>query len=207
MITAGHAAVGERRTALKRSFASAPLDDLLATARGDWSPSENDQLMFRYSIERADDTAASTLIRAIGSASHLRVFQQGRIELVQDFPDFDHNGDGRVDDNDLLFAVTLRSATPDRPLIIPDADNTHIALFIQDNWRAHPQLTLNLGLRYELDTDVKNVSRTDELTPIIRPFLGGTRHRDKNNFGPRVGFNWAARISARNEIQLLESIS
>ena len=40
----------------------------------------------------------------------LGVFQQGRIEFVQDFPFFDHNGDGRVDDNDLLFAVTLRSS-------------------------------------------------------------------------------------------------
>ena len=42
----------------------------------------------------------------------LRVFQQGRIELIEDFPDFDRNGDGRVDDNDLLFAVTLRSGLP-----------------------------------------------------------------------------------------------
>lgn len=284
--------VGERDAAtrtIRRNFAPAPLNDLLGTARGDWRLSEKDSLTFRYSIEREDDTAASTLIRSIGSASqrqagnnhyqsfltnytrvlsptmlnnfnfsvnnfinrtepitvgpqltfpslqdgasfrvpqqtrqnrlqfsdtfsllsgghdvhiggdfqridadfNLGVFQQGRIELVQDFPDFDHNGDGRIDDNDLLFAVTLRSATPDRPLVLPDADNTHLAFFIQDNWRVHPQLALNLGLRYELDTDVKNVSRTDELNPIIRPFLSGSRHRDKNNFGPRVGFNWA----------------
>ncbi|HWO01186.1 MAG TPA: carboxypeptidase regulatory-like domain-containing protein [Blastocatellia bacterium] len=284
--------VGERDTAtrtIKRGFAVAPLDDLLGTVRGDLRLSDNDQLMFRYSIERADDVAASTLIRAIGSATqrqdasnhyqtfltsythvlspravnsfgfsvnnfinrtvpvtpgpqltfpslqdgasfrvpqqtrqnrlqfsdtvslakgahdfrfggeiqridadfNLGVFQQGRIELVQDFPDFDHNGDGRIDDNDLLFAVTLRSATPDRALIIPDADNTHLAFFFQDNWRVRPSLTLNLGLRYELDTDVKNVSRTDELNPLIKPFLSGARRRDKNNFGPRVGFNWA----------------
>lgn len=284
--------VGERDAAtrtIRRNFAPAPLNDLLGTARGDWRLSEKDSLTFRYSIEREDDTAASTLIRSIGSASqrqagnnhyqsfltnytrvlsptmlnnfnfsvnnfinrtepitvgpqltfpslqdgasfrvpqqtrqnrlqfsdtfsvlsgghdvhiggdfqridadfNLGVFQQGRIELVQDFPDFDHNGDGHIDDNDLLFAVTLRSATPDRPLVLPDADNTHLAFFIQDNWRVHPQLALNLGLRYELDTDVKNVSRTDELNPIIRPFLSGSRHRDKNNFGPRVGFNWA----------------
>jgi hypothetical protein len=290
----GAVLVGERDTAsrrIKRGFALAPLNDLLATARGDWLVSEEDNLTFRYSIQREDDVAASSLIRAIGSASErqqsdnrfqtfltgytrlisptatnsfsfsvnnfineiepvtpgpqltfpslqdgasfrvpqqtrqnrlqfsdtfslvrgahtlrfggdaqrvdsdfdLGVFQQGRIELVQDFPDFDHNGDGRVDDNDLLFAVTLRSAFPDRPLIIPDADNVHLAFFVQDDWRVHPQLTLNLGLRYELDTDVKNVSRTDELNPLILPFLNGKRARDKNNFGPRVGFNWATR--------------
>jgi hypothetical protein len=132
-------------------------------------------------------------VQRIDSDFDLRVFQQGRIELVEDFADFDHNGDGRVDDNDLLFAVTLRSATPTRPLIIPDADNNHFAFFVQDDWRVHPQLMLNLGLRYELDTDVKNVSRTAELNPLILPFLGGKRERDKNNFGPRVGFNWATK--------------
>ena len=290
----GAVLVGQRDTvarSITRGFAPAPLNDLLGTIRGDWKASDTNSLTFRYSIERADDTGASTLIRPIGSASErqssdnhyqsfltnwtyainprmlnnltfsvvnfinktqpvtpgpqltfpsiqdgasfrvpqqtrmnrvqvadtfswvkgkhtfnfggelqridsdfdLGVFQQGRIELVEDFPTFDHNGDGRVDDNDLLFAVTLRSATPDRALIIPDADNNHFAFFIQDDWRVHPQLTLNLGLRYELDTDVKNVSRTAELNPLILPFLSGERKRDKNNFGPRVGFNWSTR--------------
>jgi hypothetical protein len=55
----------------------------------------------------------------------------------------------------------------------------------------HPQFTVNLGLRYELDTDVKNVSRVDELNPLILPFLNGERTRDKNNFAPRVGFNYS----------------
>jgi hypothetical protein len=288
----GAVLVGERDTATRtilRNFATAPLNDLLATGRVDWNVSDNDQLAFRYSIERADDVAASTLERALGSASQrqssrnrfhtflaswthlisprllnsfsfnvnnfenmiqpvvagpqltfpslqdgasfrvpqqtrqnrlqfsdtfsasrgghtvrfgvdvqridadfdLEVFQQGRIELVQDFPFFDHNGDGRVDDNDLLFAVTLRSAFPERALVIPDADNNHIALFIQDDWRVHPRFTVNLGLRYEIDTDVKNISRTDELNPLILPFLSGERKRDKNNWGPRIGFNWA----------------
>ncbi|HYP54145.1 MAG TPA: TonB-dependent receptor, partial [Pyrinomonadaceae bacterium] len=121
----------------------------------------------------------------------LGVFRQGRVELVEDFPDFDRNGDGRVDDDDLLFAVTLRSAFPERPLVIPDADNTHLAAYVQDDWRVTPNFKLNLGLRYELDTDVKNVSRVDEINPLVRPFLRGGRGRDANNFAPRVGFNWS----------------
>jgi outer membrane receptor protein involved in Fe transport len=80
----------------------------------------------------------------------LRVFQQGRVELIEDFPDFDRNGDGRVDDNDLVFAVTLRSAHPTEPLLIPDASNTYLAGFVQDDWRVSPQLTVNVGLRYEI---------------------------------------------------------
>jgi hypothetical protein len=55
----------------------------------------------------------------------------------------------------------------------------------------HPHFTLNLGLRYELDTDVKNVSRVDELNPLILPFLNGERTRDRNNFAPRVGFSYS----------------
>src|SRR5262249_18493672 len=101
--------------------------------------------------------------------------------------------DGKVDDNDLLFAVTLRSGKPTQPLLIPDADNFYLSGFVQDDWRVSPHLALNLGLRYELDTDVKNINRVDQLNPIILPFLHGTRTRDKNNFGPRLGFNYSTR--------------
>ena len=288
----GAVLVGTRDLAtrtIRRGFTDAPLNDLLSTEKFDWVPTNQDQLTFRYSLQREDDVTASSLIRSIGSASErqastnnthsflanyvrsinaravntlsfsyshffndiqpvapgpqltfpsiqdgasfrvpqgtkqrrfqvsdtlalirgnhafnfggevqrvrgdfdLRVFQQGRIEMIEDFPDFDRNGDGHVDDNDLLFAVTLRSAFPTQPLLIPDASNTYFSGFVQDNWHASTNLTLNLGLRYELDTDVKNISRVDELNPLILPFLHGTRGKDVNNFAPRVGFNYA----------------
>ncbi len=127
----------------------------------------------------------------VGADFNLGVFQQGFVQAVEDFPDFDRNNDGVVNNNDILFAVGLISATPTRPLIIPDADNNYIAGFVQDDWHIHRQLTLNLGLRYELDTDVKNIGHYDDINPIAQPFLVGSRHPDYNNFGPRVGFNWA----------------
>lgn len=288
----GAVLVGARDLAartIRRSFADAPLDDLLATLRFDTQPTDNDRFGLRYSGQREDNTSASTLIRSIGSASqrqasrnraqsvlanytrvftpsvlnsfnfsfsdfsnvtapvtlapqltfpsiqdgasfrvpqetvqkrfqfsdtltairgnhtlnfggefqHVRagfnldVFREGRVELIEDFPSFDRNGDGRTDDNDLLFAVTLRSAFPDRALVIPDANNNYFAAFVQDDWRISPRLTLNLGLRYELDTDVKNINRYDEINPLVRPFLRGRRGRDADNFAPRVGFNYA----------------
>jgi hypothetical protein len=137
------------------------------------------------------------IINAGGEFQHVRsgfnlgVFRQGRVELIEDFPDFDRNGDGRVDDDDLLFAVTLRSAFPDRPLLIPDANNNYFAAYVQDDWQVSPRLNLNLGLRYEIDTNVKNVSRYGEINPLVRPFLDGGRTRDKNNFAPRIGFNYS----------------
>ena len=127
----------------------------------------------------------------VGALFDLGVFRDGRIEFVEDFATFDHNGDGHVDDGDLLFAVTLRSGKPDQSLVLPDANNNYVALFVQDDWRLRSDLTVNVGLRYEVDTDVKNVSRVDEINPIVQPFLQGTRHADFNNLGPRIGFNWA----------------
>lgn len=123
----------------------------------------------------------------------LGVFQAGRIEFIQDFADFDHNGDGVVDDRDLLFAVTIRSGNPTQALVLPNSDNNYMAAYIQDDWHIHPQLTLNLGLRYELDTDVNNVGHYSELNPILLPLLHGNRGKDTNNWGPRVGFNWATK--------------
>ena len=288
----GAVLVGARDTArrtITRGFADAPLDDLLSTERLDWRLNDENWLGFRYSLQREENVAASTLLRSIGSASqrqssrnhthsiladytrvlspldvnnfkfsystysnvtapvtagaqltfpsiqdgssfrvpqqtkqqriqfgealtmirgnhtinvggdfqHVRsgfnlgVFRQGRVELIEDFPDFDRNGDGRVDDNDLLFSVTLRSAFPERPLVIPDANNNYFAAYAQDDWRISTRLTLNLGLRYEIDTNVKNISRYDEINPLVRPFLNGERTRDKNNFAPRVGFNYS----------------
>ena len=253
---------------IRRSFAAAPLNDLLASARVDWRPNDDDGLSIRYAAEDADDTAASALDRAIGSAEQrqastnryqsavatwtrivsstlvnaatvsfsgfrntidpvvvtpqltfpsiqdgssfrvpqgttqrrfqlsdtltmvrgrhtirgggewqkvhgrfdLGVFRQGRVEFVEDFATFDHNGDGRVDDGDLLFSVTLRSGKPDQTLVIDGANNNYVAMFVQDDWRIRPDLTLNVGLRYEFDTDVKNISRYDEINPIVRRF-------------------------------------
>ena len=48
-------------------FAAAPLDDLLGTFAGH-RPDSTDMVMVRYAGERVDDTGASTLDRAIGSA-------------------------------------------------------------------------------------------------------------------------------------------
>lgn len=129
----------------------------------------------------------------IGADFNLGVFQSGAIEFIQDFANQDRNGDGIIDDKDLLFAVAIRSGIPQTPLIIPNADNNYIAGYFQDDWRVHPQLTLNLGLRYELDTDANDLGHYSQINPILLPFLQGTRHKNANNWGPRLGFNWATK--------------
>ncbi len=159
-------------------------------------PQETDQRRYQFTDHFTTIRGNHTLslggeFQRVLSGFRLGVFREGRVELIQDFPDFDRNGDGRVDDSDLLFAVTLRSAFPDRALVIPEANNSYFAAYVQDDWRLSPSLALNFGLRYELDTNVKNIDGYDRINPLVRPFLHGERKRDKNNFAPRVGFNWS----------------
>ncbi len=51
----------------------------------------------------------------IGADFNLGVFQSGAIEFIQDFANQDRNGDGKINDEDLLFAVSIRSGIPTTP--------------------------------------------------------------------------------------------
>ncbi len=68
--------------------------------------------------------------------------------------------------------------------------------FVQDDWRVTHNLTLNLGLRYELNTVIKeehnllgnfvpNVGLVQVGHGLSSPYNG-----DHNNFAPRFGFAW-----------------
>src|SRR5690606_38368768 len=80
----GGVLVGERDLATRTialSYALAPLDDLLATARVDWAGGPSDAVTIRYSGQRQDDISASTIDRAIGSASQ-RQRSENRMHAV-----------------------------------------------------------------------------------------------------------------------------
>lgn len=160
-------------------------------------PQETHQTRFQvadtFSMVRGAHTIkAGGEFQRVAGEFRLGVFRQGRVELVEDFPAFDRNGDGRVNDDDLLFAATLRSGKPGQDLVLPDSSSSHIAGFIQDDWVVTATLSLNLGLRYEMDTDVNNQSRVGDLNPIVLPFVNGNRKRDLNNLGPRAGLAFRA---------------
>jgi hypothetical protein len=69
--------------------------------------------------------------------------------------------------------------------------------FFQDDWKATTNLTLNLGVRYELNTAVvekyNQLSSFDRATLGMRVATANDRHvynGDHNNFAPRIGFAW-----------------
>ena len=69
---------------------------------------------------------------------------------------------------------------------IPESIPRHTyGVWVQDDWSLSPRLTLNLGVRYDLElnalaNDIK-----------ILPFLDGKRPNDKNNASPRGGFSFS----------------
>nr|MBA3256248.1 TonB-dependent receptor [Pyrinomonadaceae bacterium] len=129
------------------------------------------------------------------------LFGSGTLFTTEDFASRDRNSDGQVNDNDIPVAITISSAAPVRPPTVDDLDNYYFAFYAQDDWKVRPNFTLNLGLRWEVDTDAKNLKHFDEINPILLPFVGSSRSREYNNFAPRVGFNWDPWSNGRTSIR------
>jgi len=79
--------------------------------------------------------------------------------------------------------------------------NKEMAFFVQDDWKVNPDLTLNLGLRYDIFTapterfDLQSNfvpgSNTVQMAGDNAPGGRDLANTDKNNFGPRIGFAYS----------------
>lgn len=74
------------------------------------------------------------------------------------------------------------------------------AFFVQDDWKVRPNLTVNLGLRYEYYpplSDAKGQLSNITFTPGALAttakvgLVNSLIQPDRNNFGPRLGFAWS----------------
>lgn len=129
----------------------------------------------------------------------INVFGTGTVILTTDFGFADLNGDGQVNDLDIPIAVALKSSAPVTPVPIPHVFNSYVAGYAQDDWRVNSKLELNLGLRWEYDSNLTGNSSAHDPCPSLteQPTQPCTwmanvidlkKVPDKKDFGPRVGF-------------------
>jgi hypothetical protein len=81
-----------------------------------------------------------------------------------------------------------------------------MALYLQDDWRVTPKLTLNLGLRWEpytVPTEVNGLVANLRHLSDSQTFVGDPLWRNKSwkNIGPRFGFAWNPLASGKTSVR------
>lgn len=128
--------------------------------------------------------------------------------------------DGTIASNALADFLVGRPRTMNQDAPVTKIDNGwYWGLFMQDDWRIHARLTLNLGLRYDLQlptTDPHDRKLTfvggarSQVVPTALPGLlfpgdpgiaRGIIAADRNNFAPRVGFAWDPSGNGRTSVR------
>ena len=124
---------------------------------------------------------------------------------------------------DLLLGLPA-SAAGSSTSLAGNLSANDFGLFVQDDWLAHPNLTLNVGVRYQVHMRFKDALDRLSLFDMDHPgghvLLGGTNtayipgqgivpaadtprqllSTDLNNFAPRLGLAWRPFGNARTAV-------
>jgi len=90
-----------------------------------------------------------------------------------------------------LRSASLLTGNPARTI-----SNMAYAAFFQDDWRVTPRLTVNAGIRYEIETVIKDskneLGNFDPNLGLVQVGFGisSPYNGDHNNFAPRLGVAW-----------------
>jgi len=137
--------------------------------------------------------------------TQLNLFQFGRFTFAKDEPPGPNNPP-------ILYILGQYNSQ------YAHLDGNYFDGFVQDDWRVTPRLTLNLGLRYDLETFSGSYSGADYppftnqaqgVQFLLTTLPGGahattiyrSRNTDHGEIQPRIGFNWAATNDGRTSVR------
>ncbi|MPZ20043.1 MAG: hypothetical protein GEV06_19330 [Luteitalea sp.] len=136
---------------------------------------------------------------AIRAGVEVRLKDNELVDIVRRTPAYTFTGEVSGESiADLLLGLPRTLSATTLPII--DWAQQSYAGFIQDDWKLRPDLTLNVGLRYEYTTpyygagENTNVNFDFATGELVLP-SGGDKYlmdSDRNNFGPRLGVAWQA---------------
>lgn len=144
----------------------------------------------------------NTLTTALGAHAvrtgvEVRLKHNELVDVVRRTPAYTFTGQVSGESiADLLLGVPRTLSATTLPVV--EWAQQAYAAFVQDDWKVRPDLTLNLGLRYEYTTpyygagENRNVN-FDFGTGQLVTATGGDKYlmqTDRNNFAPRVGLAW-----------------
>jgi hypothetical protein len=81
--------------------------------------------------------------------------------------------------------LLIQSACSTPNCLLGNASSSIAGLYVQDDIKLLPNLVLNAGLRWDYFSNQNNKNFDGALGLLAPP---GSRHSDKNNFAPRIGF-------------------
>ncbi len=157
--------------------------------------SEKHMRIVNRSTYNLDDAAGSHLIKfgaefaSIKGSQFLPSNRYGTFNYLTDTSSFPNSAS-------ISVGFSNPSGTDDAKA---EATGSTIGFYLNDEWRPVPNLTLNVGLRYDAELNTLNNDYTvpwasdTRLTshPELAPYLNrGDRKNDMNNFSPRLSFSW-----------------
>ncbi len=135
---------------------------------------------FSYSLDTHEMKFGGNVAHVDPFGAHIPFSSQGT---------FQYANDGDPENQSIFFSMFDIIPIIDRP-------NTDVGFFAQDDWRVTENLTLNLGVRYDVEygtlSDIEYGTNGRFLIDDPRsPYFGqGTPQDDKDNIAPRLGFAW-----------------
>lgn len=122
---------------------------------------------------------------------HHEVKVGSQTSWIRSFGDFRNFRDGRYSfERDTLFSLADPATYPVSFVMIEgptkwDISSWSIGLFAQDRWRLRNDLTLNVGVRYDVDGSLSALDTVDAGDRSLHPI-----DRDMDNIAPRIGASW-----------------